>query len=158
MGEGQGSHQMIDARSEKNIATLHPKVQGSFRKCLLALQEYFKEKGITPKYIAGNRTWAEQDAIYAQGRTKPGPIVSKARGGESRHNFGLAVDVGLFTPDGKYLADSSFYDHIGRIVALQPELEWGGTWKFVDTPHIEYRTGKTLAQLRELHAKGKSVV
>ena len=149
---------MIDARSEKNIATLHPKVQESFRKCLLALQSYFKEKGITPKYIAGNRTWAEQDAIYAQGRTKPGAIVTKARGGESRHNFSLAADVGLFLPDGKYLSESSFYDHIGRIVALQPELEWGGTWKFVDTPHIEFRTGLTLAQMRDRHAKGQSIV
>jgi hypothetical protein len=41
----------------------------------------------------GLRTWAEQDALYAQGRTAPGPIVTHAPGGSSWHNFGLAVDL-----------------------------------------------------------------
>lgn len=46
-------------------------------------------------YVAtlGFRTRAEQDALYSQGRSKPGPRVTNARGGYSLHNFGLAVDV-----------------------------------------------------------------
>jgi hypothetical protein len=42
------------------------------------------------------RSFAEQDALYAQGRTKPGKIVTKARGGFSNHNFGVAFDIGVF--------------------------------------------------------------
>lgn len=41
----------------------------------------------------GYRTVAEQDALFAQGRTKPGPRVTDAPGGLSLHNYGLAVDV-----------------------------------------------------------------
>jgi peptidoglycan L-alanyl-D-glutamate endopeptidase CwlK len=41
----------------------------------------------------GLRTWTEQDALYAQGRTTSGPIVTNAAGGYSAHNFGYAVDL-----------------------------------------------------------------
>ena len=149
---------MIDPRSQKVIDSLLPKVQPVFSKCLDALQKHFQEQGVTCKYISGTRTWAEQDALYSIGRTKPGPPVTKAKGGESNHNFGIAVDVGLFTADGKYLEDSPLYSRIGRVVAFFPELEWGGAWKFQDEPHIQFRTGKTLAELRDLHAKGKAIV
>ncbi len=53
----------------------------------------------------GLRTWAEQDALYAKGRTIP-PIgklfvVTKARGGQSWHNFGLAFDIVVLDALGK---------------------------------------------------------
>lgn len=41
----------------------------------------------------GFRSGAVQDALYAQGRTTPGPIVTNAKGGQSAHNYGLAIDV-----------------------------------------------------------------
>ena len=41
----------------------------------------------------GLRTVAQQNALYAQGRTEPGAIVTNAPGGSSAHNFGLAVDL-----------------------------------------------------------------
>src|SRR6202021_3611073 len=47
--------------------------------------------------IAGMRTFAESDALYAQGRTEPGPIVTNAPAGESFHNYGLAVDFDMVT-------------------------------------------------------------
>lgn len=148
---------MIDERSQRNIDTLNPKVRPVFTQLLFHLQKHFEQKGITPRYISGNRTWAEQDALFAKGRTAPGPIVTKARGGFSNHNFGLAVDVGLFK--GKeYIGTSPLYREIGPIVAKFPQLEWGGNWKFVDEPHIQYRTGLTIAQMRERVASGKSIV
>ena len=149
---------MIDPRSQKVIDSLLPKVRPVFSKCLDALKKHFSELGVEAKYISGNRTWAEQDALYAQGRTKPGPIVTKAKGGESNHNYGIACDVGLFTPDGKYLEDSPFYSRIGRVVAFFPELTWGGTWRFKDEPHIEFKTGLSLAEMRERTKAGKAIV
>ena len=148
---------MIDARSQKNLDTLLPKVRPVMEAFVLEAKKHFQEKGVDCIVIAGTRTWAEQDAIYAQGRTKPGKIVSRARGGESRHNFGLAIDLGLFV-NKKYLEDSPFYDHIGPIVAKFPQLEWGGNWKFVDEPHVEFKTGLTLAAMRERVKTGKSIV
>jgi len=149
---------MIDSRSAKVIGTLLLKVQPTFANLLIELKKHFQEKGMECKYICGTRTYAEQDALYAKGRTAPGPIVTKARGGESNHNFGIAVDVGLFTPDGKYLGDSPLYKDLGKIVATFPTLEWGGDWKFVDEPHIQWKTGLTLAEMRERVAAKKSIV
>ena len=149
---------MIDPRSAKVIGTLLLKVQPTFANLLIELKKHFQEKGIECKYISGHRTYAEQDALYAKGRTAPGPIVTKARGGFSNHNFGVAVDVGLFLPDGRYLGDTPFYRDIGKVVAKFPTLEWGGDWKFVDEPHIQWKTGLTMAQMRERVAAGKSIV
>jgi len=87
----------IDERSEKNISTLNPKLQPLARKLI----ETATERGIHVKIICGNRTYAEQDELYAQGRTKPGSIVTKAKGGQSMHNVGCAFDVGIFSADGK---------------------------------------------------------
>jgi peptidoglycan L-alanyl-D-glutamate endopeptidase CwlK len=149
---------MIDSRSAKVISTLLLKVQPTFANLLIELKKHYQEKGLEVKYISGTRTYAEQDALYAKGRTAPGPIVTKARGGESNHNFGIAVDVGLFLPDGKYLGDTPFYRDIGKIVKGFPTLEWGGDWKFVDEPHIQWRTGLTMAQMRERVAAKQSIV
>jgi peptidoglycan L-alanyl-D-glutamate endopeptidase CwlK len=149
---------MIDPRSAKVISTLLLKVQPVFANLLIELKKHYQEKGLECKYISGTRTYEEQAAIYAKGRTAPGPIVTKARGGESNHNFGIAVDVGLFLPDGRYLGDTPFYRDIGKIVATFPTLEWGGDWKFIDEPHIQWKTGLTMAQMRERVADGKSIV
>lgn len=149
---------MIDARSNKVLETLLLKVQPTFANLLIEMKKHFQEKGVEVKYICGTRTYAEQDALYAQGRTKPGPIVTRAKGGESNHNFGIAVDAALFTPDGKYLGTSPLYKEIGKIVATFPTLEWGGNWKFVDEPHIQWKTGLTLAEMRDRVKAGRPVV
>jgi peptidoglycan L-alanyl-D-glutamate endopeptidase CwlK len=149
---------MIDPRSAKVISTLLLKVQPTFANLLIELKKHFQQKGLECKYISGTRTYEEQAAIYAKGRTAPGPKVSNARPGFSNHNFGIAVDVGLFLPDGRYLGDTPFYRDIGGIVATFPTLEWGGNWRFVDEPHIQWRTGLAMAQMRERVAAGKSIV
>lgn len=60
----------------------------------LALRSLSKE-GTPFKVYSGLRTFKEQDALYAKGRTKPGGVVTKAKGGQSMHNYGLAVDLDL---------------------------------------------------------------
>lgn len=149
----------IDPRSQKHLDSLLPKVRPLFVQLLDHLQEHFEPKGITPKFIAGTRTFAEQEALFAKGRTAPGPRVTNARGGFSNHNYGIAVDIGLFTKEGRYLENSPFYLEIGDVVAKFPQLEWGGSWKSItDEPHVQYRTGKTIAQLRELVKAGQDIV
>ena len=144
----------IDARSAKNIATLHRELQPLATKLI----ELAKELGINAKVIAGLRTYAEQEALYAQGRTKPGKVVTKARGGHSIHNFGLAFDVGVFSDDDKtYHGESPSYRTLGEI-GEGLGLAWGGRWKFVDEPHFEYKHGKTLAALRDALAAKRDVL
>jgi peptidoglycan L-alanyl-D-glutamate endopeptidase CwlK len=106
------------------------------------------DAGVNARIISGTRSYAEQDALFAKGRTEPGPIVTNARGGQSNHNFGLAWDIGLFGLDGSYLPESPFYDEVSRI-GLTADLEWGGNWPtFPDRPHYQLATGKNIADIR----------
>lgn len=130
---------MIDARSEKVLATLHPQVQPLMRSFLVAAKAIAAKSGLEVKAISGLRSYAEQDALYAKGRTAPGSIVTKARAGYSWHNFGLAIDVGVFSADGKtYHGSHALYDELGPL-GQSLGLEWGGRWKFRDEPHYQFR-------------------
>jgi len=95
-------------------------------------------QGTVVEVVQGLRTFAEQDALYAKGRTTPGAIVTQARGGESNHNFGLAVDLCPFTSDKPdWNAPMAVWAAIGASAAAQG-LEWGGQWKkFLDKPHVQ---------------------
>ncbi|EUJ51783.1 M15 family metallopeptidase [Paenilisteria rocourtiae] len=86
------------------------------------------------------RSKAEQDALYAQGRTKPGQIVTNAKGGQSNHNFGVAVDLCLYTNDGKNVVWETNTKRWLRVVAIAKSVgfKWGGDWtSFKDYPHFE---------------------
>jgi len=150
----------VDPRSEKNIATLLREVQPIAR----ALVQKAAQSGIQIKILSGLRTYAEQDELYAQGRTKPGPKVTNARGGHSNHNFGIAFDVGVFEGT-KYLSESVKYKAVG-VLGMDLGLEWGGNWKtIVDQPHFQLRPEwaggitekEMLAELRDRAANGTPV-
>ncbi|MBC1801136.1 M15 family metallopeptidase [Listeria booriae] len=86
------------------------------------------------------RSKAEQDALYAQGRTKPGQIVTNAKGGQSNHNYGVAVDLCLYTDDGKNVVWETTSKRWLRVVAIAKSVgfKWGGDWtSFKDYPHFE---------------------
>ena len=160
-----GDGKKADSRSEGNIATLHPRVRPFGR----ALIEKAAGQGIIIKVISAMRTYAEQDKLFAQGRTEPGDIVTNARGGFSNHNFGLAFDIGIFTgstdPEKakNFVSSSPSYDGIGAL-GTDLGLEWGGNWKkFKDKPHFQLRPGwadgmeekEMLAELRKRKDTGK---
>ena len=146
----------FDERTERNISTLHPAVQPRAREFMLLALALAAKHGLLVRIISGLRSYAEQDALYAKGRTAQGPKVTNARAGHSNHNFGTAWDIGLFK--GKaYLAASPIYREIG-IAARSLGLTWGGDFRsFPDTPHYEVPTGHTLAQMRSLVAAGKDI-
>jgi peptidoglycan L-alanyl-D-glutamate endopeptidase CwlK len=146
----------VDARSESNIVTLRPQVQGLAR----ALVQKAAANGIVIKVLCGTRSYAEQDALYAKGRTAPGPRVTNARSGYSNHNFGIAFDIGVFS-GGKFLSDSPKYKAVG-VLGMELGLEWGGNWtSIVDQPHFQLRPAwavkvperEMLAELRDRLAK-----
>mgnify|MGYP006921351730 CR=1 FL=1 len=131
-----GGNGTFDERTEKNLKTLHTAAQPIFRSFLSLLIPHMAAKGVVAKVISGTRTYAEQDELFSHGRTKPGPKVTNARGGQSNHNFGCAVDIGLFK-DGDYLEDSPLYLEAGPI-GKSVGLTWGGDWKSIkDYPHFE---------------------
>lgn len=155
-----GGGTLADERSERNIATLLPQIQPLAR----ALIESAAAIGIAIKVISGTRTYEEQNALYEQGRSKPGRIVTNARGGYSNHNFGVAFDIGVFE-GGRYLDESPAYKAVGAI-GMKLGLEWGGNWKTIqDEPHFQLRPAwardmserDMLAELRRRNPQGVAV-
>jgi peptidoglycan LD-endopeptidase CwlK len=112
----------------------------------------------------GLRTWEEQDALYAKGRSVA-PLgkkyfVTMAKGGQSYHNFGLAFDIVVLDSVGKADWDPS---HAGwkeaAVVGKSLGLEWGGDWKtFKDLPHFQYIGGLPLKTCCELYPSGLPAV
>lgn len=103
--------------------------------------------------VQGMRTFEEQNRLFAQGRTTPGEIVTRARGGQSNHNYGLAVDLCPFIngkPDWKF---RDGFVAIGKAAELVG-LSWGGNWvKFLDMPHVEL-PGLTIKRCQALFHQG----
>ncbi len=132
---------------------LHPVVE---ERTNLLIQN-MADKGITVLITDGFRSVEEQDILYEQGRTTEGSIVTYAKGGESLHNFGLAVDFALKTGSGQVIWDMEF-DGNGNGVADWMEVvenakelgfEWGGDWiGFEDYPHLQLDFGLSLHELQ----------
>lgn len=157
--EISATHGRFDMRSEKNITTLHPNAQVLARKFLAAVRNdnNLQRNGVIAKIISGTRTYKEQAKLYAQGRTEPGKIVTKAPASQSNHNFGIAWDVGLFR-GSEYLDESPLYDTVGSI-GKHLGLEWGGDWSsIVDKPHFQLVIQLTLAEVRSRFEAGKAFV
>lgn len=79
----------MDSVSEQRLSLVHPLLSTKVRQAYILLQT----QGITIRVVQGLRTMAEQNADYAQGRTTKGSIITNAKGGQSYHNYGLAVDA-----------------------------------------------------------------
>lgn len=139
----------------RDISQLHPKVQ------LLAdaLVKNCAAAGIAIKITECARTVAEQDALYAKGRTTPGGKVTNARGSSysSMHQWRVAFDFCLnmdVDKDGKISDDifnnvTGLFNKVGKI-GKALGLEWGGDWKSIkDLPHFQLPDwGSTTAKLK----------
>lgn len=133
---------------------LHPIVE-SKRDQLIAQAE---EVGIEILITDGFRSVEEQNDIHAQGRTRGGNVVTYAEGGESYHNYGLAIDFALRLPDGSVVWDIQ-RDGNGNgrpdwfeVADIAKELgfEWGGDWvRFKDYPHLQLDFGLSIRQLQD---------
>jgi len=127
----------FDERSEIQLATLHHEAQKAARAFLGVAKVISAKVGCDVKIISGTRSYMEQEALYARGRTTPGKKITNAPAGHSNHNFGIAFDIGIFR--GKeYCGEHPLYNELGTL-GKSLGLEWGGDWKFVDEPHYQMR-------------------
>lgn len=127
----------------ERILMLHPHLRDEV---LMIYREILKA-GIAVRFTSTLRTIEEQDRLYEMGRTRDGNKVTNARGGQSYHNYGLAVDFCLLLYGGRAVSWSRNvdYDFDGKkdwleVVAIFKKhgWEWGGNWKkFKDYPHFQ---------------------
>ena len=118
----------------RDITLCHPRLQ--------ALTAQLVDKcvgaGLPIKIGESFRSVAEQDALYAQGRTQPGSIVTNARGSSysSQHQWGIAADFYRADGKGAYNESGDYFKKVGEL-AKNLGLGWGGDWKsIVDKPHV----------------------
>lgn len=107
-----------------------------------------KRQGIDVIITSTLRDNESQDALYAQGRTKPGVIVTNAKGGQSIHNYACAFDFVPIVNGKAQWNDINLFNKCGAI-AESVGLEWAGRWKtFKELAHCQYTGGLTLKDLQ----------
>ena len=132
---------MINSR---NLDDLAPPVKKRAEAFIAAA----KAKGIDLLVTSTYRDSESQNALYAQGRTAPGNIVTRAKAGQSWHNWRCALDVVPLVNGKAIWDDHAMWKQVGEI-GKSCGLEWAGDWKtFKEYPHFQYTGGMTLAQLQ----------
>lgn len=132
---------MINSR---DLNDLHPQVAARCRDFIARCQAVGIQVLITSTY----RDHASQAALYAQGRTTPGVIVTYARPGESWHNWRVAFDFVPLVNGKAQWQDTALFTRCGHI-AEAAGLEWAGRWRrFRELAHCQYTGGLTLADFR----------
>ncbi|MCE3202505.1 M15 family metallopeptidase [Paenibacillus sonchi] len=144
----------VNSKSAARLGGLHPVLLAAAH---VLIQRCYA-RGIPIVITQGLRTIAEQNALYAQGRTMKGPIVTNARGGSSFHNYGLAMDFALLQPDGQNISwDMSRDGDEDKLADWQEVvqeakklgLEWGGDWtSFKDYSHLQMAFGLSIQELK----------
>lgn len=117
-------------------------LEPAFKTKILSLLLELKRRGINCVVTSARRTIEEQNILYQQGRTTKGDVVTKAKGGQSPHNFGLAADLCPINPkDGSlwWNAPDDIWNVIHRLAEDNQllDLDSGYDWKFCDRPHVE---------------------
>lgn len=134
----------------RDITLCHPELQQKAEKLISACKGYGLLIGIGECF----RTVAEQDKLYAQGRTTPGSIVTNAKGSSysSHHQWGTAFDIYRNDGKGAYNDSDGFFSKVGAI-GVKIGLEWGGNWTSpVDKPHFQLPYwGSTTTMLKNLY-------
>jgi peptidoglycan LD-endopeptidase CwlK len=131
----------MDSISEQRLVGVYPVLAHKIRQVAAQLEE----EGTLIRVTQAVRTIEEQDALYAQGRTAPGSIVTNCPGGHSYHNFGLAVDCVPSVPGNSYIPDWNAehptwkrMEELGAGLGLTVGAQWRS---FPDAPHFQL-TGK----------------
>lgn len=131
---------MINSRS---LDDLLPQVKERAEKFIAACKDEDIDLLVTSTY----RDLDSQRALFEQGRTIPGKIVTNARAGQSFHNYRCAFDV-VPLVNGKCIWDDEYlWNKIGMIGEFCG-LTWAGRWTtFKETAHFQYTGGLTISQL-----------
>lgn len=149
----------MDAISEARLETVAPQLADKVRQ----MADMLAQEGILIRVTQALRSWSQQDALYAQGRTAPGTVVTNCPGGHSYHNFGLAVDC---VPDDPaqpgYQPDwNASHPTWKRMeaVGISLGLDSGSTWRsFPDAPHFQltgrFPEGAPSDEVRQLFKDG----
>lgn len=138
---------MKDSLSISRVRLLHPKIRDEVAELIGKIE--INNPAFSIRIVQSLRTIEEQNELWAQGRTKPGNVVTKAKGGSSYHNYGLAFDFAILY-SGKISWDlDADIDHDGKADWMEVVdtfktngYTWGGDFHSIpDAPHLEKNFG-----------------
>lgn len=121
--------------SQERLKLVYPRLADKINQ----LSTRLAVEGIYIAVVQGLRTIAEQQAIFEQGRSAPGKIVTNAPGGHSWHNFGLSVDCAIENPDCSidWNANHPQWKRMEQI-GVSLGMTSGANWvRIVDAPHFQ---------------------
>lgn len=158
---------MKDQITLDRIKLLAPEVRTEAEQIYDEICEALKGRAIC-RFSHTLRTNAEQESLYAIGRTKPGKKVTNARAGQSWHNYGRAIDIVLLVDRDKNGTFESAswetnvdFDGDGmaewyEVVAIFKRYGWehGGDWHFKDMPHFQKTGGASIMHMQKLYPDG----
>jgi peptidoglycan L-alanyl-D-glutamate endopeptidase CwlK len=151
---------MKDNITLERIKLIHPKLREEVMEIYDEICEALSGSAMC-RFSHTLRTFAEQNVLYAQGRTKPGKIVTNAKGGLSYHNYGMAIDIVLIANGAASWDSGKDFDADGKadwmeVVSIFKQFGWeaGIDWKFRDAPHFQKSLGYSVRQLVAMHQSG----
>lgn len=134
----------FDSRNNGIIDNLDPVFAEKVRNLL----QYLTNLGEDILLTSGRRTPAEQNALFAQGRTEPGEVITDVSGTGSFHVWGVAIDFVPVTNGQPDYSDDARLQKIARL-AIGMGFEWGfALWGF-DKPHLQYTQGLTISDFQK---------
>lgn len=156
---------IYDKITIERISKMHPSLREKIEQDYIECNNSVLGAGVRLRFSQSYRSISEQDALYAQGRTKPGNIVTNARGGQSYHNYGLAFDmVLLIDTDDNGTFETASWDRLKDLDKDKKSdwmevvdffkskgWQWGGDFKsFKDYPHFQLTYGNSIADLKAM--------
>jgi len=151
----------MDKITLDRIELLHPALREEAKQIYTEICERLTGRA-TCRFSHTLRTFAEQDALYSQK-----PKVTKSKGGQSYHNYGLAIDIVLLLSDGKLASWDTVTDFDNDGLSDWQEVvyvfglfgwDWGGNWKtFPDKPHFQKTFGLTISECLNRHNTGQVI-
>ena len=124
-------------KPDRDPANLTPELRARW----MLLEHSMRLAGHPIKLVEGRRSRERQAWLYAQGRTRPGPIVTRAKPGTGRHEpgedgLGRAFDCAFAGPEP--FSEAHPWELYGAACEAEG-LEWGGRWRHPDRPHAQLK-------------------
>lgn len=162
---------MRDQLSIQRVKDLHPAISVTVEHGINLAEDKLGPKACI-RVVQGIRTIQYQHYLYAQGRTRPGKIVTNAKGGRSFHNYGLAFDFAImYDLDSSGTFETLSWDTLAdkdidgesdwmEVVEVFKGLgfTWGGDFvKIKDNPHFQKTFGLTWLNLLNRYNSGRLI-
>lgn len=126
--------------ASRSKADLNPVLVQAYDKALEKYEQTYPNAP-QPFLTCTYRSNEEQEILF-----KKRPKVTNARAGQSPHNYkpSYAFDIAFIGVDKKLDWSPKLFKNFANIIAENPQVEWGGNWKFKDAPHFELKGWRSM--------------